>query len=125
MRMNLMTLKRDTRDFDKDSLFSIGRAETYQEGCCDAQNNTWVWNAKAWEQASLYLRSLVSEWTRKSKGTDPDHWFRRLKKECDKCVQDMAEYKRICSDPAGTSWGARMRQVVGLDAQLEALKLCV
>jgi hypothetical protein len=123
MRMNILTLKREAEDFDRDKLSFIAIVEGYHQSCCG--DNTWIWDASAWGEASHYLYICLNAWKKLSKGNDEDHWFPRLKRECEQCVQDMAEYKRICSDPAATSWGARMRKLRGLDAKVEALKLCV
>ncbi len=123
MRINLWSLKTDAADFDRDKVVFIETVEGYHQRCCGT--NTWIWDTSAWVQASLRLEICLNDWNKASKGKDSDHWFPRLKRECQKCVHDMAEYKRICSDPAGTSLGARMRKVVGMEAQLEALKLCV
>jgi hypothetical protein len=124
MRINLLTLKNDVKRFDKELVLFIEMVARYHESCCG--DNTWIWDASAWEQAGLHLRSCVDGWKRESRGIGSGwHWLPRLKREGEQCVLDMAEYKRICSDPAGTSWGARMRKVVGLDAKLEALQACV
>ncbi len=118
MRMNLFTLQADAAVFDKDSLHFISTVERYQESCCDTEHNTWVWNASAWERASLHLRSCVNRWKRESKGKDDDHWFSRLKKEGEKCQGDMKRYKQICEN-------GRTEQVMrflNLRCNLEALK---
>ena len=120
MRMNLFTLQADAKDFDKDSLSFINTVFFYQESCCDTENKTWVWNASAWEQASLYLRSLVNGWTRESKlhDRDRDHWFYRLKKEGEKCQGDMKRYKQICEN----GWTERAMRSLHLRCKLDALK---
>jgi hypothetical protein len=54
--------------------------------------------------------------------------YKRLWGECDACMQDMAEYKRICDNGEkkdATSWKATAKRLLRLRAKLEALKLCV
>jgi hypothetical protein len=120
MRMNLFTLQATATIFDKDSLYFINTVFFYQESCCDTENKTWVWNASAWDQASLYLRSCVNGWTRESKlhDRDRDHWFYRLKKEGEKCQGDMKRYKQICEN----GWTERAMRSLHLRCKLDALK---
>ena len=123
MRINLHTLKQEVKTYDKDSLVCIRAVETYQDSCCGT--NTWIWNARAWQQASLYLRSCLNAWTKQSKGADEFSWWPRLKKYCEQCVRDMARYKQLCekgSTRNDATWTAGFRRTFNLQCKLQALK---
>jgi hypothetical protein len=49
----------------------------------------------------------------------------RLKRECDACVHDMAQYKEMCTGGErkdAETWTARMKRMVGLTVKMQALK---
>ena len=123
MRTNLDTLKQEVKKFDPESLWSIRAVEEYQDSCWG--ENTWIWNARAWEQASLRLQSCLNEYTKQSRGADEFSWWPRLKKYCAQCVRDMARYKLLCekgSTRNDATWTAGFRRTFNLQCKLQALK---
>ena len=52
MRINIFTLKEDVKGYNPDKLKFIELVEVYQESCCG--DNTWVWNAEVWGDASQH-----------------------------------------------------------------------
>ena len=123
MRTNLDTLKQEVKKFDPESLSLINTVEEYQDGC--RGENTWIWNAKAWEQASLRLQSCLNEYTKQSRGADEYSWYPTLKKYCAQCVRDMARYKLLCekgSTRNDATWTAGFRRTFNLQCKLQALK---
>ena len=123
MRVNLLTLKKEVEVFDRDKLAFIERVEGYQHSC--SGDNTWVWDASAWGSACQYLKICLNDWSKESSGSDELSWERRLKRECEKCVHDMARYKVMCekgSTRNDATWGAGFRRTFNLQCKLEALK---
>ena len=54
MRINLYTLKKEVETYDKEMLFCTNTVKKYQDSCCG--ENTWIWNARDWQQASDMAR---------------------------------------------------------------------
>lgn len=91
----------------------IKKVKAYQRSCYG--DDTWIWNAEAWEAARKDLNLCQQYWASDSPLID---------NACDTCVQCMARYKKICDTAKknAMSLAARAWRLLGLTAKLEALK---
>jgi hypothetical protein len=123
MRINIFTLKEDVRDYSSRRLEFIEQVDRYVESC--KGEDTWIWDAEAWGAASGDLTRCRDHWRKFAQMDEAYTDYKRLWGECDACMQDMAEYKRICDngqEKDATSFGARMQRLFRLTAKLEALR---
>ncbi len=123
MRINLYILKKEATTFDKEMLLWINTVEKYQKSCWG--DKTWMWDAKAWRNASWNLSFCLRQWKKKSKDADEFSWWPGLRDYCQQCVRDMERYKQLCekgSTRNDDTYTARFRRYWNLECKLEALK---
>ena len=120
MRQNMFTLKEDVKDCDRAKLALIESVERYQESCCGA--DTWIWNAEAWGAASGDLTSCRDDWCGFANKSAIHTDARRLLRECDACIKDMAQYKLLCDNGTEKEPTSFLSRMFRLRASMDALK---
>ena len=119
MQRNIIELEFDLEGIDAGQVQKIQSVMAYQESC--RGDDTWIWNAAAWEAANMNLESCQRYWAGMCGRDAPlSNW--RLRRECDACIDDMARYRELCGGGGtkdGRPWYKRM---LGLKARLDALK---
>ena len=94
MQKNMFILALDVEGYSPGKKQMIKNVMAHQESC--RGDETWIWNAEAWEAASRDLKSCQNYWSRVCGRDAPETNF-RLKRECDACVHDMAQCKEMCT----------------------------
>ena len=120
MQRNMIELETDLQGIDAGQVQKIQTVMAYQESC--RGDDTWIWNAAAWQAANMRLESCRRYWDGMC-GSDAPLSNYRLRRECDACLDDMAQYKELCGGGAkqdGRPWYKRMFR---FNANMDALKV--
>jgi hypothetical protein len=123
MRINIFILKSDVAGYNPDNIALLTSVVAYHESCVG--DDTWVWDAEAWKEVSGKLQTCLTFWKKMCKDKDSMLYVWRLKRECEACVDDMAQYKLLCDNGGkkdATTWAERARRLFRLQSNLQALK---